>query len=96
MPSYKVLSKGFINGKLYDPEGKRPFLHNEKSFPKVKGVEQVPSWLQPIKSETATQRKKREKSEKQNQEEVDQTNKDIGDVRFVGAGAQTAQTVQTL
>lgn len=48
MPSYKVIAKGF-DGKTYDPEGKRNVLHRDEPFPKKNGVEQVPSWLEPMK-----------------------------------------------
>lgn len=47
MPSYKVIAKGF-DGRMYDPEGKRNVLHRDEPFPKKNGVEQVPSWLEPI------------------------------------------------
>lgn len=64
MPSYKVLEPGFIDGRLYDPNGKRPVYHADKPFPKKGKEEQVPSWLEPIKAETAAQKKKREAAEK--------------------------------
>ena len=47
MPSYKVIAKGF-DGRMYDPEGKRNVLHRDEPFPKKNGVEQVPSWLEPM------------------------------------------------
>lgn len=53
MHSYKVKEKGFFNGKIYDPNGKRPVLHRDEPFPKKNGKEQVPSWLEPIKAEKA-------------------------------------------
>lgn len=55
MPSYKVISKGFFDGRMYDPDGKRRVLHTEKPFPSKDKKEQVPSWLEAIKSEKATQ-----------------------------------------
>jgi len=53
MPSYKVLEPGFFNGRLYHPEGKRKILHADKPFPSKDKKEQVPSWLEAIKAETA-------------------------------------------
>lgn len=50
MPSYKVLSKGFANGRIYDPNGKRKILHREKPFPSKDKKEQLPSWLEAIKA----------------------------------------------
>lgn len=42
MPSYQVIRPGFIEGKLYDPDGKRPVYNTDKTLKKV------PSWLKPI------------------------------------------------
>lgn len=53
MYSYKVKEKGFFNGKIYDPNGKRPVLHRDEPFPKKNGKEQVPSWLEPVKPATS-------------------------------------------
>lgn len=65
MPSYKVKEKGFFNGKIYDPRGKRPVLHTEKPFEydKSKKREKVPSWLERIKDETAAEAKARKAAE---------------------------------
>jgi hypothetical protein len=57
MPRYKVVKQGFLNGNLYDPEGKRRELTTDKPF------KECPSWLVPVKEESATQRKKREADE---------------------------------
>ena len=55
MARYKVLAPGFFgkgkNAKLYDPNGKRPFLTVDKPFPKGK----VPSWLELMKEPTKAQ-----------------------------------------
>ena len=59
MPSYKVLEPGFFGGRLYDPNGKRAVLTVDKAFSK----KNMPSWVEPLKGETATQRKKREDAE---------------------------------
>ena len=44
MHQYKVISKGFMNGMSYDPEGKRRILYSETP------LDPVPAWLKPIKS----------------------------------------------
>jgi len=101
MPSYKVLKQGFFNGRLYDPEGKRPMLHTDKPFPnKPKSkVENIPSWLESVKSESAAQKKKRLAAEKKDaaeaaeKAEVDQ--KEIDDASFMGEG-ETVNPVETL
>lgn len=56
MPSYRVKSKGFYDGLMYDPEGKRGVLHTEEPFPMKDKKEQVPSWLEPMKSEAPVAR----------------------------------------
>ena len=53
MPSYNVIKRGFFDGRLYDPAGKRPVLHTEKPFPSKDKKEQVPDWLEAIQGETA-------------------------------------------
>ena len=59
MPSYRVKEKGFFDGKMFDPEGKRPILTVDKPFTK----KNMPSWVEPIK-ETAAQSKARQAAEK--------------------------------
>lgn len=95
MPSYKVISKGFFAGKTYDPEGKRKILTVEKPFKKC------PAWLQPLKAETAAQKKKREaheaKQEKLDAEKAEQDKQDIADASFMGEGESAGKsTVTTL
>lgn len=98
MPSYKVLKKGFFHGKLYDPEGKRPVLHTEEPFPMKDKKEQVPSWLEPIESETPAQAKKRKAAESRaakataNKAEADK--QDIAAASFMGDGESS--NVETL
>jgi len=92
MPRYQVLKPGFYDGKMYDPEGKRKTLTTDKAFKKC------PSWLKPIKDESAAQRKKREADEVK-QAEVDaekaaEDKKDIDAVTFTQPPS-TAQ-VETL
>lgn len=99
MPSYKVLKPGFFGGRLYDPEGKRRVLHTDKKFPMKGKVEQVPTWLEAIKTETAAQKASREASDLKAAEaaalknEADQ--KEIADASFMGAG-ESVNTVETL
>ena len=59
MPQYKVTAVGFYDSVMYDPEGKRRVLHTDKPFPKKEGKEQLPSWLEAMKPETAAEKKKR-------------------------------------
>ena len=42
MPQYRVKERGFFNGRIYDPNGKRPVLVTAEPLDKV------PSWLEPI------------------------------------------------
>lgn len=107
MPSYKVIKPGFFHGRLYDPLGKRPVLHIDKPFPFKKDektgkntkVEDVPSWLEPGKPETAAQVKKRIAAETKaanaaaEKSEADQ--KEIDEASFMGAGEKSS-TVETL
>lgn len=92
MPRYQVIKPGFYDGKLYDPEGKRKTLTVDKAFKKC------PSWLKPIKGETAAEKKKREADEakqaKADAEKADEDQKDIDSVTFTEPPA-TAQ-VETL
>lgn len=61
MPQYKVLKQGFYNGKLYDPNGKRPVLDTDKPFTKKNPM---PSWLGEMPKESAEVKKAREAAEK--------------------------------
>lgn len=100
MPSYKVIEKGFYGGRIYDPNGKRRVLHTDKPFPKKNNKEQVPSWLELIKSETAAEKKKREAAEKKAAkaaaDKAEQDQKDIADASFMGEGEQASNAVETL
>ena len=99
MPSYKVLSKGFHGGRLYDPEGKRRTLHTEKPFPSKDKKEQVPQWLEALKSETAAQAKARKGAETKAAnaaaKKAEEDQKEIADASFLGEGESTS-TVETL
>ncbi len=91
MPSYKVIADGFHEGKLYSPTGKRQVLDTDKAFKKV------PSWLVPIKGETATQAKKRRATEaakeKAAKEKAEQDKKDIDEVTFTSSAEATTKTL---
>jgi membrane protein involved in colicin uptake len=110
MPSYKVISKGFFGGHLYDPAGKRRVLHTEKPFPSKDKKEQVPAWLEAIQGETAAQAKARKTAETKAakarktaetkaanaaKKEADEQQKDIAEASFLGAG-ETNSNVETL
>jgi len=99
MPSYKVIKKGFFHGKLYDPEGKRPMLHTDKAFPSKNKVEQVPSWLEAIKSETPAQAKARKTAETKAAnaaaKKAKDDKKEIDSATFMGDG-ETVNPVETL
>lgn len=92
MPQYRVMKPGFYNGEMYDPQGKRKVLNVEKAFKKC------PSWLQPIKEESAAQRKKREAEEakkaKENADKAAEDKKDIDSVTFTQP--PSAAQVETL
>lgn len=45
MPTYRVKARCFIDGKLYDPEGKRPFYNRDKPFTKKNPC---PKHLEPL------------------------------------------------
>ena len=99
MPSYKVISVGFINGRLYDPEGKRPVYHAEKPFPMKDKKEQVPSWMKAMPSETVAQARSRTDAEKKaaiaSSKKAEADKKDIEDASFLGEG-ESSKTVETL
>tara|TARA_R110000850_G_scaffold91270_2_gene193834 strand:+ start:6643 stop:6882 length:240 start_codon:yes stop_codon:yes gene_type:complete len=54
MPQYKVVSKAFFGGKLYDPVGKRKVLTVDKPFTD----KTLPSWLKPMVADAAPRAKK--------------------------------------
>jgi hypothetical protein len=93
MPSYKVLEKGFHGGRMYDPTGKRRTLHVDKP------LEPCPSWLKPIKAESAAEAKKRVATEKKaTKAAVKQAADDTAEVKgasFMGDG-ENGSTVETL
>ena len=92
MPSYKVKEKGFFDGRLYDPEGKRTELHVDEE------LKPVPKWLGPIQSETPAQAKKRKTAEaKANKAAADKAaadKKDITEASFMGDGESS--NIETL
>lgn len=101
MPSYKVISKGFHNGMLYGPDGKRRVLHCDAPFPDVDGKEQVPAWLEALPVETPAQVKARKTSEakakKASKKKVEQDKKAIEGASFMDGGSSAKDgTVETL
>lgn len=89
MPTYQVISVGFHGGALYDPEGKRRTLTVDKPF------KDCPSWLKPIKAESAAQKKKRDAEAKAAAEKVAQDDADIKGASFLG-DPDAAAGVETL
>ncbi len=91
MPKYEVIEKGFYQGKLYDPNGKRRNLFTEKAFKKA------PSWLKAVKAESAAEKKKREAAEKDalaaDQKKADEDKKAIEDMNFMGEGEKSQSSV---
>jgi hypothetical protein len=101
MPSYKVISKGFHGGLLYDPEGKRTTLHTEKAFPSKGGKEKVPSWLEAIAGETIAQARARKGAETKAAnaaaKKAAEDKKEIAEASFLGEGeAAKSSAVETL
>jgi hypothetical protein len=91
MPRYKVLKQGFYNGMLYDPEGKRPVLDTDEP------LKPLPSWVEPMKAETAAAKKKRLAAEKKAADAAKKKSaddeKDIADASFMGEGENTTGSV---
>ena len=93
MAKYKVIEKGFYEGKLYDPNGKRQFVFTDKPFKKI------PSWLEAVKAETAVEKKKRLALEKKNtaadKKKTAEDKKAVEDLTFMGDGEKSS-SVETL
>lgn len=93
MPKYRVKEKGFFQGKIYSPDGKRPFINTDKP------LKPVPEWVEPVKAETAAEKKKRIATEKKqataDKKKAEQDQQDVDDLTFMGEG-QKASTVETL
>lgn len=92
MPSYKVKRMGFFDGRLYDPEGKRPVLHTDQE------LKPIPNWLEPIESETTAQAKKRKAAEsraaKAAVKKAEADKQDIATASFMGDGESS--NIETL
>lgn len=91
MPSYKVLERGFYDGKLYDPNGKRKVLTTSAK------IKKVPSWLEPIKGETGAEAKARQAEESKKAEEAkkkaEEDLKEIESATFIGASSKATETL---
>ncbi len=89
MPSYKVRSRGFFNGKLYDPEGKRPILFTDKPFSK----KSMPSWLTSMPKESAAVKAKREAQEvSQAEADTEKAEQDQNDIAHASTEGDAAET----
>jgi len=82
MPQYRVKARGFFEGRLYDPLGKRKTLHTDKPFKKG----EMPSWLCEMPAETAAAKKKRLAAAKAAKAKAKSDNADIANASFLGAG----------
>ena len=96
MPRYKVIAPGFHDGRLYDPNGKRPFLDVDKPFNK----KNKPSWVAEMKKESDAAKKKREDQEAAQQKAADdkaeQDGKDIAEASFLGEGEKADDVIETV
>ena len=93
MPKYEVSQKGFYEGKLYDPNGKRKFIHTSKP------IKPVPSWMKAMKAETPVEKKKRLTAEKKtaaaDKNKAAADRQAVEDLTFMGDG-EISSTVETL
>lgn len=94
MAEYKVIGKGFIGGALRTPGDGKGSVRVEKPFKKC------PSWLQEIKPESATARKKRLAIEKVAAEEQSAEAKEQQDMKdeisFTDGDQSSSSAVETL
>jgi len=96
MPRYKVISPGFIDGRMYSPDGKRDVYDTAKPFTKKNPM---PSWLTEMPKESEAVRKKREAQEASQTaadgDKSEQDDKDITDASFLGDG-EAGSSVETI
>ena len=71
MPKYLVKEKGFYNGRIYDPFGKRTILDTSEAFKKC------PSWLEPIKAGKSAPKKTKPTKSQLDREQDEQNQRDI-------------------
>lgn len=94
MPKYRAIQPGFIHGRLYGPNTKRPVVTTDKP------LKPVPSWLEVIseKVETAAEKKKRLAAEKAAAEaaakEAEKDRSEVVGTSFLDEGG--TPTVETL
>lgn len=81
MPSYKVLQPGFFDGVLHKPGHPRHGVVNTE-----KPLKPVPTWLEPIKAESAAAKKKRAAAAKKAADDKAAADKDIENASFLGDG----------
>lgn len=90
MPVYDVVKPGFMNGRLYDPNGKRKVLHTDKP------LKPVPEWLTKRRDETAAEKKKRQAAEKKARDEAEKAQAEQkvekDNVTFMGDEPDTGAT----
>lgn len=88
MPQYKVKKQGFMNGVLYQPNGKRNVVVTDKP------LKSVPAWLEPISAAAAKVVKSKAKRSA-SKKEIDEQKKEIDSVNFTEPPKAT-HTVETL
>ena len=100
MPRYAVLKQGFLNGLLYDPNGKRRIVYTKKAFPKKQNKEQVPSWLSRMEDEVEPERLERETAEQEaarlEQERISADSREVQAFLTPDVGPTGASVVETL
>ena len=88
MPRYKVLKEGFMNNTLCKPGHPRHgFVNTDKP------LKPVPSWLEPVKAETAAQKKAREKQAEADAEQVAEDKKGIAGASFMNNPGEKVETL---
>ena len=106
MSNYKVIAPGFIDGRLYHPEGKRNTYHRDEPFKEG----ETPSWMEfiePPAEETPEELAEREAAELAEREAAElatqeaakkkaEDDKEIKGASFMDSSGQPAATVETL
>lgn len=91
MPSYKAIKTGFYEGATYSPSGKRKILTVDKPFKKC------PSWLEPIKGESASEVKARKAAETKRinaeKKKAEEDKKAVDAVTFTSSPEQITKTL---
>lgn len=73
MPNYNVVARGFMHGRLYDPQGKRRTLSTDMP------LKPVPSWLEPVTDAKPAKAAKAEKPAAPSEHDAA-----MADISFIG------------